>query len=144
MRVHTAYSTWAHRLVISFIQTHVTLGNHEEWAGACVTPTGPSESGALLLGLYRPDPWQSPAFTPGGRQGAQNAGVRTPPTPRYVAVLRELAAVQQALGHLRDLETHLLALLHDVGVTDDEIGTVQNISSQAVGQKRKRKTTNNG
>lgn len=68
--------------------------------------------------------------------------MRTPPTPRYVAVLRELAAVQEAIAHLRNLETHLLVLLHEVGVTDDEIGTVQNISSQAVGQKRKRRTNN--
>lgn len=68
--------------------------------------------------------------------------MKTSPSPPYVGVLRELAAVQECIAHLKHLETHLLRLMHEAGITDDEIGTVQDISSQAVGQKRKRRTPN--
>lgn len=86
---------------------------------------------------------ESFAFTdtgPGG--GADYAAMKRPPIPPYAAVLRELAAVQESLAHLRHLETLLLRVLHEAGITDEEIGTVQEISSQAVGQKRKRRVPN--
>lgn len=62
--------------------------------------------------------------------------MKDPSPPPYVAVLAEIASMQT---HLRRLETAVLRLMHDAGITDEAIGTEQGISSQAVGQKRRRK-----
>lgn len=56
--------------------------------------------------------------------------------PAYASVLGEIAALQTAL---RRLETTVLRLMHEAGITDEAIGEVQGISSQAVGQKRRRR-----
>lgn len=60
-----------------------------------------------------------------------------PPQPEpYVAVLEELATIQAAL---RALETNVLRLMHEAGISDEDIGVVLNISSQAAGKKRRRR-----
>jgi hypothetical protein len=61
-------------------------------------------------------------------------GVKTP-KPTYVEVLEDIAVMQ---AHLDRLETHILSLMNEFGITDEAIGTVQNLSSQRVGQKRRR------
>lgn len=53
----------------------------------------------------------------------------------FVAVLADLADMQEAL---RRLETHVLRLMNEAGITDEQIGTEQGLSSQAVGKKRRR------
>lgn len=55
----------------------------------------------------------------------------------YVAVLAELAAMQ---ADLRRLETAVLRLMHQAGITDEAIGDVQGISPQMVGRKRRRRS----
>lgn len=54
----------------------------------------------------------------------------------YRTVLSDIAAVQ---ADLRRLETHVLRLMNHCGISDEMIGMEQNISSQAVGKKRRRK-----
>ena len=65
--------------------------------------------------------------------------VKPAPPPTYVSVLAELAALQDYVEHLKRLETYVLRLMHEAGITDDAIGIEQNISSQAVGKKRRRR-----
>lgn len=62
------------------------------------------------------------------------AGVATPPP--YVALLMELAAVQ---ADLRRLETQMLRMMRECGITDEAISDVMNISPQAVGKRRRRR-----
>jgi hypothetical protein len=70
-------------------------------------------------------------------------GVSSSPSFPYVAFLTEIGQMQEALKHLethlKRIETQLLKSMHDVGVTDDVIGTELGISSQAVGKKRRRR-----
>lgn len=54
----------------------------------------------------------------------------------YVEVLAEIANIQ---ADLRRLETAVLRLMHQAGITDEAIGDVQGISPQAVGKKRRRR-----
>lgn len=64
--------------------------------------------------------------------------VKPPKTPGlpYVDVLRSLAALQD---DLRRLETYTLQALNDCGITDEAVGEVLDISSQAAGKRRRRK-----
>ena len=62
-------------------------------------------------------------------------GVKTP-KPTYVEVLADIATLQEWLNRL---ETHVLQLMNEHGITDEAIGIVQDLSSQRVGQKRRRK-----
>ncbi len=62
----------------------------------------------------------------------------TTPKPTYVEVLEGLATMQD---NLERLETHVLQLMNESGITDEVIGTVQGLSSQRVGQKRRRRFT---
>ena len=64
------------------------------------------------------------------------AGVSSHTVEPYVGVLAELASLQASL---RRLETYVLRLMNEAGISDEEIGTVQDISSQAVGKKRRRR-----
>jgi hypothetical protein len=62
----------------------------------------------------------------------------TTPKPTYVEVLEDLAAMEDRLERL---ETHVLQLMNESGITDETIGTVQGLSSQRIGQKRRRQFT---
>lgn len=57
-------------------------------------------------------------------------------TEPYKLVLTDIATIQ---ADLRRLETHVLQVLHSAGITDEAIGIELNISSQAVGKKRRRR-----
>lgn len=70
---------------------------------------------------------------------AQNQGVKNAKPAPYVAVLADIFQIQ---ADLRRLETHVLELMHDAGIGDDEIGEVMGISSQAAGVIRRRKNFN--
>lgn len=65
------------------------------------------------------------------------------PSPPYFTLLAEISQIQEAIkrldGHLKRLETQMLRWMHDADITDDVIGTVLGISSQAVGKKRRRR-----
>jgi hypothetical protein len=65
-------------------------------------------------------------------------GVKTP-QPVYVQVLNDMAAIREQLDRL---ETHVLQLMNESGITDEAIGIVQDLSSQRVGQKRRRRFNN--
>jgi hypothetical protein len=65
-------------------------------------------------------------------------GVATP-KPTYVHVLEDIAALRDYLDRL---ETHVLSLMNESGITDEAIGIVQDLSSQRVGQKRRRRFNN--
>lgn len=54
----------------------------------------------------------------------------------YKSCLTELTAMQTAI---RRLETCLLKLMNEAGITDEAIATELDISSQAVGKRRRRK-----
>lgn len=58
------------------------------------------------------------------------------PDPPYIEVLRTLVVLHD---DLRRLETHALQVMNDCGITDEDIGEVLGISSQAVGKRRRRK-----
>ena len=64
------------------------------------------------------------------------AGVPNQEVEPYVGVLAELTSLQASV---RRLETYVLRLMNEAGISDEEIGTVQDISSQAVGKKRRRR-----
>ncbi len=56
--------------------------------------------------------------------------------PPYVALLRDLAALQ---ADLRRLETRILVWMRDAGITDEAMSDVLNITPQQVGNRRRRK-----
>lgn len=70
---------------------------------------------------------------------AQNQGVKNSKPAPYVVVLADIFQMQ---ARLRRLETHVLELMHDAGIGDDEIGEALGISSQAAGEIRRRKNFN--
>lgn len=62
---------------------------------------------------------------------------KQPPPEPYVAVLAELAALQASA---RRLETFVLRMLNEYGISDETIGTELDLTSQAVGKRRRRRT----
>ena len=61
--------------------------------------------------------------------------VSKPPPEPYVAVLTELATLQESV---RRLETRVLRMLNSYGISDETIGTELDLTSQAVGKRRRR------
>lgn len=61
--------------------------------------------------------------------------VSSPPLEPYVAVLHELA---ELLASTRRLETRVLQMLNKLGISDETIGTELDLTSQAVGKRRRR------
>lgn len=62
--------------------------------------------------------------------------VQKKPPESYIVVLSELAAVQASA---RRLETFVLRMLNEYGISDETIGTELDLTSQAVGKRRRRK-----